>query len=161
MKRGVSQLVTVVLLVVFIISLGLIVTSWSGGLVKKGITRSETKMGTELECSDVKIVLEKVELENKIIIKNNNLKEDLAGYVVRIITEDNVVVDSKENKIDAYSAKTYDYGNYAGSKGISVVDIKKIEVIPKINIAEEGEEIVDCTNNRVVYCLVLEYCENE
>jgi len=140
MKKGLSAIVSTILLIVFVISLGVMVMSWSRGLLSKSIKTSETKIGSELECDEVKIKLEPIE-GNKIIIKNNGDK-DLYGYIVREIdNSDKVDVKyTKENiVVNAYSADAYTY----------TADIKKIEIIPKISI--DGEEIVDCTNKIGAY----------
>ena len=152
MKKGLSAIVSTILLIVFVISLGVMVMSWSRGLLSKSIKTSETKIGSELECDDVKIKLEPIE-GNKIVIKNNGNK-DLYGYIIRKMDENkNVIVDDK-NKIttpvESYSADTYNYGSNvdAGDK-IFGDSVKKIEIIPKISI--EGGEIVDCTNKIGAY----------
>ena len=140
MKKGLSAIVSTILLIVFAISLGVLIMSWSRGLLSKSIKTSETKIGSELECDEVKIKLEPIE-GNKIIIKNNGDK-DLYGYIVREIdNSDKVDVKyTKENiVVNAYSADAYTY----------TADIKKIEIIPKISI--DGEEIVDCTNKIGAY----------
>ena len=140
MKKGLSAIVSTILLIVFVISLGVMVMSWSRGLLSKSIKTSETKIGSELECDEVKIKLEPIE-GNKIIIKNNGDK-DLYGYIVREIdNSDKVDVKyTKENiVVNAYSADAYTY----------TADIKKIEIIPRISI--DGEEIVDCTNKIGAY----------
>src|SRR3989344_2542419 len=124
MKKGLSAIVSTILLIVFVISLGVMVMSWSRGLLSKSIKTSETKIGSELECDEVKIKLEPIE-GNKIIIKNNGDK-DLYGYIVREIdNSDKVDVKyTKENiVVNAYSADAYTY----------TADIKKIEIIPKIS----------------------------
>lgn len=149
MKKGISAIISTILLITLVITLGLIYITWSGGLVKKSVERSKSKIGTELDCMDVKLRLEKIEGENKIIIKNNGQKK-LSGYIARIIKLDGgVEIDKgggKDLSINAYNAKTYDYEVYKD-------DIKKIEIIPKINIAEEGQEIVDCVNKMVAYTI--------
>src|SRR3989338_5148606 len=109
MKKGLSAIVSTILLIVFAISLGVLIMSWSRGLLSKSIKTSETKIGSELECDDVKIKLEPIE-GNKIIIKNNGNK-DLYGFLARIThLDDKVDVDYsyEKNGIESYNAKTYD-----------------------------------------------------
>ena len=153
MKKGLSTMISTVLLISFVIALGLIVITWSSGLVKKSVERSETRVGTELECSGVKLKLEPSGQD--IIIKNNG-DEDVKSYIARIITSNKVEVDDKnENrKIEAYGASTYKYGDFASEVGVNVGDINKIEIIPQINI--DGE-IIDCTGKMIVYT----FLENE
>ena len=155
MKKGIRPIISVILMIVFAITLGLVIMGWSSGLIKKSIERSGTRIGTDLECMDVELKLELDEKATEIIIKNNGRK-DLNGYLVRvIISDESVKVDkSKSNNIiDAYGAKTYNYGDYvAGLEPlIGVGSISKIEIIPKINIAEEGNEVVDCTDKTAAY----------
>jgi len=147
MKKGMSAIVSTILMITFVITLGVVIMTWSSGLVKKSVVRSETKMGSELDCIDVSLNLEKI--TDKIIIKNNG-KRDLYGYVVRKIDSNNdVTVDDESyanTLIKAYGAKVHSE---------AITGLAKIEIIPRIKI-EGSEEVVDCIQKKVVYIIQYE-----
>src|SRR3989344_5236247 len=113
-KKGISAVVGTVLMIVFVISLGLIVVNWSSKIVGSGIEKSRSKIGTNLECSDVNIRLEKGAEDGELVIKNND-KQEIAGFIARILKDDNAFVDYKnENKkISGFGVVAVDYsGRY-------------------------------------------------
>ncbi len=142
MKKGMSAIVSAILMITFVIVLGVVIMTWSSGLVKKSVGRSETKMGSELDCIDINLRLEESSTGN-LIIKNNG-KKDLYGYVVREIdSNDEITVDDENYAnilIKAYGAKVH-----SGS----IEGLEKIEIIPRIKL--DNEEIVDCIQKKVVY----------
>ncbi len=163
-KKGISALVATVLLTVFVISLGLVVINWSGKLVEEGIEKSQSKIGSNLECADVNIKLEeKLGLPSTIIIKNNNKNNlELEGFIGRFFkTNGDVIVDyanndfSDDKKIKAFGAREFNFDNIqtvnvAGNPGVTIKwsDINRIEIIPRVDI---GEEIVNCDVRKVAW----------
>ena len=159
-RKGLSALIGTVLLIVFVVSLGLIVINWSNKLVEKGISQSENKIGTELECADVSIKLEeKKGVASTIIIKNNNRNDlDLAGFITRFfISDEKVAVDhsNEETEIKSFNADYFDFSNHQIKKSDGSDDIvvnwdgkKRIEIIPRITI-KSG--IVNCDNKKVAW----------
>ena len=157
-KKGISALVATVLLTVFVISLGLVVINWSGKLVGEGIEKSQSKIGSSLECADVNIKLEsKPGASSTIIVKNNNRNDlELKGFITRFfIANQNVVVDyaNEKTEIKSFGAKDFDFSNHqtinaAGGAGVSVKwnGKDRIEIIPRVDI---GREIVNCDLRKV------------
>jgi|SRR3989344_966594 len=157
-KKGISALVATVLLTVFVISLGLVVINWSSKLVGEGIEKSQSKIGSSLECGDVNVKLEsKIGVVSTIIIKNNNRNNlDLKGFITRFFKSGgDVVVDyaNKDSEIKAFGAREFDFdghkiknvaGNFEG--GITWGDVERIEIIPRVDI---GGEIVNCDVRKV------------
>ncbi len=157
-KKGISALVATVLLTVFVISLGLVVINWSSKLVGEGIEKSQSKIGSSLECADVNIKLEsKPGASSTIIVKNNNRNDlKLKGFITRFfITNQNVIVDyaNENTEIKAFGAKDFDFSNHqtinaAGGAGVPVEwnGEDRIEIIPRVDI---GGEIVNCDLRKV------------
>ncbi len=159
-RKGISTLVSTVLLIVFVVSLGLVVVNWSGKLVEKGVDQSKVKIGTNLECADVNVKLEeKPGAPLTIIIKNNNRNElDLAGFITRFfISDETVVVDyaNEDTEIKSFSAKVFDFSKHQtkksdGSEG-SIVNWDgkyRVEVIPRVDI---GSETVNCDTKKIAW----------
>lgn len=156
-KKGISALVATVLLTVFVISLGLVVINWSSKLVGEGIEKSQSKIGSSLECADVNIKLEsKPGASSTIIVKNNNRNNlELEGFITRFFLKDNVVVDyaNDDTEIKEFGAEDFDFSdhqtvNAAGNPGVKIKwdEINRIEIIPRVDI---GEEIVNCDLRKV------------
>ena len=157
-KKGISALVATVLLTVFVISLGLVVINWSGKLVGEGIEKSQSKIGSSLECADVNIKLEsKLGADSTIIVKNNNRNDlELKGFITRFfIANQNVVVDyaNEDTEIKYFGAEDFDFSdhqtvNAAGNPGVKIKwnDVDRIEIIPRIDI---GREVVNCDLRKV------------
>ncbi|MBI2507333.1 hypothetical protein HYV89_00075 [Candidatus Woesearchaeota archaeon] len=158
-KKGISALVATVLLTVFVISLGLVVINWSSKLIGEGIEKSESKIGSSLECADVNIKIEsKPGKDSTIIIKNNNENDmELKGFITRFFMNDNVVVDyaNKDSEIKAFGAKEFDFSNHQTKNAAGNPDVlvkwngeNRVEIIPRVDI---GEEIVNCDNRKVIW----------
>ena len=142
-KKAMSAIVAMVLLVAFSITLGLLISSWSTGMVKKTIKRGEITVGSQIDCMNVKINLE--DLGNEGVRIKNNGKEIIQGFVARIFTADSIEKEEMGDTI-IQSFGVYDYFN--GDLPTAV----KLEIIPRISIGEEKLEIVDCVNKKsVVY----------
>lgn len=157
-KKGISALVATVLLTVFVISLGLVVINWSSKLIGEGIEKSQSKIGSSLECADVNIKLEsKPGASSTIIVKNNNRNNlGLKGFITRFFfVNGNVIVDyaNDDTEIKEFGAGDFDFSdhqtvNAAGNPGVKINwdEINRIEIIPKVDI---GEEIVNCDLRKV------------
>lgn len=156
-KKGISVLVSTVLLIVFVVSLGLLVASWSSRIVGSGIEKSKSKIGSSLECSEVNIRLEGGTGEGELIVKNNG-ETEIAGFISRIIENNNAYVDYKNinNKIRGYNAIIFDYSEdgkyqYQNQQGeilgeIDYADIGFIEIIPRIEL---DDVLVDCEMKKI------------
>lgn len=154
-KKGLSNLVASVLLIVFVISLGLIVVNWSGKLIGRSVEKSETKIGTDLECTNVNLALEMKEGTTIFIIKNNNKgKLDIKGFITRFgMKTGNAIVDyaHKEQEIKNYGAFSFDYKTSEKKSPLGEVitlngEVSSIEVIPRIDIGDS--QIVDCETKK-------------
>ena len=164
--KGVSNLVSAVVLIVFVVSLGLIVTGWGQKLISKGIDKSQTKVGTSLECGNVQIRLEKFlgGEDWHLVLKNNNKdKLRLEGFISRFIMKNtgNAFVDytNQNKKVENFGAVKLVFGDDQGvykpkdQNGVessftwSSVDV--VEIIPRADIGEG--EIVDCENKKVMW----------
>ena len=158
-KKGVSNLVASVLLIVFAITMGLVIIKWSGGLVGGTIERAETKIGSSLECGNVNIGLEPGRVAEEIIIKNNN-KNGLAikGFLVRFVSDDKAVVDYANDEVEIlnFGAMKYNYDT-AKREGINgnnldlPANLKTVEIIPKIDL--EGE-IINCETKKRIWKVI-------
>ncbi|MAG50406.1 hypothetical protein CL621_02060 [archaeon] len=144
-KRGISPLITTVLLLGLIISLATVAIIWSRSNIKttlKGAERSYIK----LTCKDVEFDIlsacyEPIESYDgiKITVKNNKDKPINAGFMVRIIGGDTSINPSApDTSLDANDVKTFTVPfDVEGT-------IKEISVLPKIR--SERENPVVCTN---------------
>lgn len=151
-KKGISNLISAALLIVFIVSLGLIVTNWGQKLVGGGIEKSRVKIGTDLECQDVSVKIEEGRNDREVVIKNNKA---LKGFITRFITvKDNAYVDyaNKERGLEKFDAWVFNLeGDKKDGQGntFSIADkVKEIEIIPRVDI---GKQVVDCENKRGKY----------
>ncbi len=151
-KKGISNLVSAALLIVFIVSLGLIVTNWSQELTRGGIEKSTIKIGTDLECQDVSLKIEQMKgLGGKVIVKNN---VPIKGFITRFITAENkAIVDyaNEGTELKKFDAFVFDLkGKKKSSKESDLEDpingVSKIEIIPRIDIGDGVT--VDCENKR-------------
>jgi flagellin-like protein len=155
-KRGISNLIGVALLIVFIISLGIIVTNWSKKLTKEGIEISTIKIGTDLECQGVSLKIEQMKGpggvvdSDKVIVKNN---VPIKGFITRFITENKAIVDyaNEGTELKKFDAFVFDLkGTKKSSKELDLEDlikgVSKIEIIPRIDIGDGVT--VDCENKR-------------
>jgi hypothetical protein len=163
-KRGISGLLSVVLLVSFVIVLGIIVTNWSGKLVKKNIEKGITKTGTDIDCLNLNIKVSKG-TGDVIFVRNENQKPVIIkGFISRLEESNKVVVDYKygssciDKEIEAFGAHKLDYSLVAKERdcttdviGYNPANLKSIEVIPQI--ALENGEVVDCVKKSVEYAL--------
>ena len=157
-KRGMSTIVSTVLLVGFAIALGLIITAWSGKIIKSNIEKSEERIGTDLECLNVNIKITPG-IGTIVFVQNNNLKEvDLIGLISRFNVGNKIFVDYKnqDTKVKAFGVTTLDYSNSKDRNGIveggyNPAELKDIEVIPRIQLEDGG--VVDCAKKSAIYAL--------
>tara|TARA_Y100000310_G_scaffold344297_1_gene456272 strand:+ start:1762 stop:2337 length:576 start_codon:yes stop_codon:yes gene_type:complete len=124
-KKGLSALISVVLLVAFVIILGLVITNWSTKLIKRNIEKGETRIGTDLECLSVDVAIGSEDIDGDgdididdgvIFVKNNNLKNlNLSGFITRLDIDNKIFVDYKSSSdciggdIAAFGADFFDY----------------------------------------------------
>ena len=152
-KRGMSALISTVLLVGFTVVLGLIITGWGTKLIQSNIDKGEERIGTDLECFNVNIKITPTPDENdfKVFVQNNNLKEqEIKGFISRFGVGNKIFVDYKNDGIiiDSFGAVTLDYEKaYERDKiteigGYDPTQVETIEVIPRV--ALDKGEVVDC-----------------
>ncbi len=152
-KRGMSALISTVLLVGFVVALGLIIIGWSTRLIQSNIDKGEERIGTDLECFNVNVKITPTPDENdfKVFVQNNNLKEqEIKGFISRFGIDNKIYVDYKydENVIAPFGAATLNYGDaYERDKvtpvgGYDPNQLETIEVIPRV--ALDNGEVVDC-----------------
>lgn len=157
-KRGMSAIISTVLLVSFVIVLGVVVTSWSGRLIQRNIEKSEERIGTDLECLNVNVKITSGN-NNIVFVQNNNLKEQkINGFISRFSVGNKIFVDYKNQDtiIAAFGAAKLDYSDVKDRNGVveggyNPAQLEKIEVIPKV-VLEKGE-VVDCAKKSAIYSL--------
>ena len=156
-KKGISAMVSTVLLIVFVVSLGLIVVNWSSRLVGKGVEQSKSKIGSSLECGDVNVRLEeKPGADSVIIIKNNNRNNlELKGFIARFFMNENVVVDYTHynTEIKSFSAEAFPFEPYTTTDinegpGVEITwsEVERVEIIPRVAVEDE---VVNCDMKKV------------
>jgi flagellin-like protein len=154
-KKGVSNIVATVLLIIFVISIGVIVVVWSNKIVGTGIEKSQTRIGSNLECSGINLRLEEGTSAGKILIKNNN-ENVIKGFIARLITTSgNAYVDYKHEdteivgfgvNADVDYSGTYTYENPQGGGDVEYSVIERVEIIPRIEV--EGV-LADCETKKI------------
>ncbi|MAG52778.1 MAG: hypothetical protein CMH62_02335 [Nanoarchaeota archaeon] len=156
-KKGLSTIISTVLLVGFVIILGIAITTWGTKLVKRNLEKSESRIGTDLDCLNVNVKVISGS-GTTVFVENNNLKEkELTGFISRYDVGNKIFVDYKNQGtvVNAFGAVPLDYsfakdrngvneGGYSGSPD-------KIEVIPQVKL-EKGE-VVDCVKKTAIYAL--------
>ena len=152
-KKGLNEVVSMVLLIAFIVALGLVVFSWGNKILGVGIEKSKIKIGTDLECANVNVQLEGD--ANNIILKNNN-KDNLvlSGFVSRYVMDDGkAIVDYAHVDQEIKNFDAFQFGleepkiNSDGTPIINfnIDNLDTVEIIPKVDV--EGQ-IVDCENKK-------------
>ncbi len=156
-KRGISGIITTVLLVGFVVILGLIVGAWSSKIIKRNIEKSETRIGSDLECMNMEIKISSGS-GTIVFVQNNNLKEKkINGFVSKFSVGNKVFVDYKNQDtiINAFGVGTLDYINAKDRNGnieaAYTGNADKIEVIPRIEL--DNGEVVDCAKKPGTYTL--------
>ena len=157
-KKGMSEIISTVLLISFVIVLGVVITSWSGKLIQRNIEKSEEKIGTDLECLNVNVKITPGS-NNVVFVQNNNLKEQkINGFISRFSIGNKIFVDHKnqDTVISAFGAATLDYSDAKDRNGVieggyNPAQLERIEVIPKV-VLEKGE-VVDCAKKSRIYSL--------
>lgn len=162
-KRGVSTLISVVLLVGFVVVLGLVIGNWGTSLIKKNIEKSETRIGTDLDCLSVNVKLVAASTGDVVFVENNNLKDKkLVGFISRFDTGNRIFVDykNKDTEIKAFGAETLVYSFAEDRNGNPEAEynnlfsadssvLKSIEVIPQIEL--DNGEVVDCVKKSTIF----------
>ena len=161
MKKGVSPLISSVLMITFVIVIGLAVSQWSDELIGGSIEKSQIKIGSDLECANVNIKLSADKSDSKLIIQNNNQEKlDLKGFITRFVMKDNTVaVDyaKKEEGITYFNAYIFEYRT-SQKKGINgedltvgINDVNQIEIIPRVDV--DGV-LVNCESKKVKFKII-------
>ena len=138
-KKGMSAIIATVLLIALSVSLGLMVSKWSSGLVRKGIDRGETNVGSNLDCMELKFKLE--HLVNEGIIIKNDGKKPIEGFIMRVFYTNNIEVLTYETIINSFEVIRENPPELVGAN--------KVEIIPRIAINDDLE-IVDCAKQKKV-----------
>ena len=151
-KRGLSTIVSTVLLISFAIVVGLMITAWSSRLIKSNIEKGEERIGTDLECLNVNIKITPTSDEGdfNVFVQNNNLKEqEIKGFVSRFGMGNSIIVDYKNEgtTIDSFGAVVLDYSEAKDRNGVDEGGydsslLETIEVIPRVTL--DSGEAVDC-----------------
>jgi hypothetical protein len=159
-KKGLSNLISMILLVSFAIVLGMIIIGWSSRLIERNIEKNEVRIGTDLDCMNVDVDV--FDSSGTVFIKNNNLKEKkLSGFISRFDTETKIYVDYKNanDEIEAFGAKQLETNTIKDRNGVvdpgdddskyEEEDLISIEVIPQVSL--ENGEVVDCVKQSATY----------
>ena len=161
MKKGISPLVSSVLMIAFVVAIGIAVSQWGDKLVTGSIDKSQAKIGSDLECANVNIRLEESPL-GKIVIQNNNKDGlDLKGFITRFVMDDeSVLVDYAKADLDEdiknFGAYLFDYKTSqkvsinGDSLNIDINNVIQIEVIPRIDM---DNTLINCENKKVKFRL--------
>ena len=162
MKKGISQMVSSVLMIAFVVAIGIAVSQWSDKLISGSIEKSQVKIGSDLECANVNLRIEDdndITNGNKVIIKNNNMEKlDIKGFITRFVKKDETVsVDyaHDEESIKSFGANILDLTSAkesvnGESLNVDLSQVVQIEVIPRVDI---GGEVVNCENKKVKFRL--------
>lgn len=156
-KKGISEMITTILLVGFVVVLGIVIGAWGTKIIKKNIEKSETRIGADLDCMNVNIKISSG--SGKVVfVQNNNLKDKkINGFISRFSIGDKVFVDYKNQNtiINAFGVGTLDYSTAKDRNGnieaAYTGSADKIEVIPKIEL--DNGEVVDCVKKSSIYTL--------
>lgn len=159
-KRGISTLISTVLLISFVVVLGILVTTWSSRLIQSNIEKGEERIGTDLECLNVNIkITDQDDSDFKVFVQNNNLKEqEIKGFVSRLGIGNKIFVDYKNEQtiIGSFGVEVLDYETVKDRNGVDAGgydpnELETIEVIPRV-ILDNGE-VVDCEKRSAKYTL--------
>ena len=101
MKRGISPLISVVLLIAFTVTLFLIITSWiRGSVVEPVLGESEGKLSKAFSSYDVQVKVNSASIVDSNTVKiriENTGKKTIDGFKVKVIGTDDVdIIDIEE-----------------------------------------------------------------
>lgn len=152
-KKGVSDLVVAVLLIVFVITISIFTFNWikgrTSGVMEKGEVLSEKLQ----DCRDFQVEFEKAYCGDdagiiKVKLTNNNDEDLKEAFAVRLISEDLVestIASVSDIELRAYEGKEINVFKQSGDLGFKPVS--KIEFVPRFLV---GKEVVFCNDNKVV-----------
>lgn len=155
-KKGMSALITTVLLVGFVVVMGLVVSNWSTKLIKRNIEKGEERVGSDLQCMNVEIKITPA-AGTKVFVQNDNLKElKINGFISKFGVGNKVFVDyhNQDIIIDPFGVAVLDYSVAYDRDGVTPIGgysgiPESIEVIPRIEL-DDGK-VVDCAKKSAIY----------
>src|SRR3989344_2685583 len=147
-KKGMSTLISTVLLVSFAVILGIVIIGWGNRLIQSNIDKGEERIGTDLECLNVNIKITPTSDLNdfKVFVQNNNMKEqEIKGFISRFGIGNKIYVDYKNEGtiIESFGVAVLEYDTAS--------ELETIEVIPRVVL--DNEEVVDCEKKSAKFIL--------
>ena len=146
-KKGMSTLISTVLLVSFAVILGIVIIGWGNRLIQRNIDKGEERIGTDLD-------------DFKVFVQNNNMKEqEIKGFISRFGIGNKIYVDYKNEGtiIESFGVAVLEYDTAEDRNGVPVggydnpSELETIEVIPRVVLDNEG--VVDCEKKSAKFIL--------
>ena len=161
-KKGMSTLISTVLLVSFAVILGIVIIGWGNRLIQSNIDKGEERIGTDLECLNVNVKITPTsDLDDfKVFVQNNNMKEqEIKGFISRFGIGNKIYVDYKNEGtiIESFGVAVLEYDTAEDRNGAPVggydnpSELETIEVIPRVVL--DNEEVVDCEKKSAKFIL--------
>ena len=132
MKRGISPLISVVLLIAFTVTLFLIITSWiRGSVVEPVLGESEGKLSKAFSSYDVQVKVNSASIVDSNTVKiriENTGKKTIDGFKVKVIGTDDVDIIDIEEPLTVLDVITreVDFDSSIGA-------VLSVEVYPIVN----------------------------
>tara|TARA_Y100000034_G_C6831579_1_gene375397 strand:+ start:135 stop:590 length:456 start_codon:yes stop_codon:yes gene_type:complete len=133
MKRGISPLISSVLLIAFVIALFVMISSFVSQEAGDAIEGSKGKVAGIVECStaSLDIVSACGDTSSVTLTVDNDGDQFITGVTIRVVGEDNVAVENVGSLNVAPFARVLNAQNYDISAS-AVGAISSIEVIPEV-----------------------------
>lgn len=153
-KKGVSDLVVAVLLIVFVITISIFAFNWIKGRTSGVMERGDVLSEKLQDCRDFQVEFEKAYCGDdagiiKVKLTNNNDEDLKEAFAVRLVGGDNLVESTiasvNDIELKAYEGREINVFKQSGELGFKPVS--KIEFVPRFLV---GKEVVFCNENKVV-----------
>ncbi len=140
-KRGISPLISTILIIGFTIVLAAFVIQWGLGSFQKYKESSDFESRVALACSDVNFKINEacILFNTTNIVLENLGSGKIKGFLYRVKSDKGVSVTDSQNGLNEYSQKTI---LDAGFDALNLGTPKEIEIFPKI-LLDKKEVICD------------------
>lgn len=150
MKRGVSNLIAIVIIIGILIAIAIAIFLWTKSFHKEVEQEVSQKAEKQLICSsDAKINIKEAKSHNDNItfLIENIGKQNIKSLKLRLYEQNDIKTDNLTIALNPYEIKKIEY-NYPSSKpGTGLTYLKKVEIYPIIIL--KNEEVL-CINNFAV-----------
>src|SRR3989338_150357 len=160
MKRGISALISAVLLIVFVVTMFIVIFNLTRETVESGFEKGQSIFEGFSNCDEVKFFVEGAECNSEILkvkIKNEKNVDFRDGFVLRFFSSDaegeigsflyNTRLDAYEvGEIFAIRDGKVTGQNIAGQDVIEYNSIESLEIIPKV---KAGDGFQFCNDKKV------------